>query len=511
MKKIIKDMNTFRRVRNRKGITVAEVILAMVLMSLVLTLGVQILRASTNGMLFTINETQFQTDARRFATEVNNNVRYATATFTIPKSSFREDNLTPDWNYMGIMENVEIPAEKSHTKKPLTAKRALVSIIAQDEEGNPQKQPEDNLIEVSGGTFIQRILGYSYIDDKGREIDYDLVFNKEHPEETNSKIEYSLRTVVKKTGNEYKYLEYDTALDSLNSLQVIHNGSISDPSVAFAYRKGEKSLTTALVSMVLDTSGSMKWDMAGRTTNNDDIRRITILKKTATSFVNGLSDNENVNIGLFPFGGVFKPEIYGNKKSDLTIDNIFKSSKNDTSILTSRIDNLVANGGTNTGDALRYSYYRAKEYQSRLPSTQKCVKYLIILIDGDTNGWSNTAPRPMQNYNLNFYENDGLHFERGTQDYQYAGGYQGTHYREQGENYMSKFASGRWLSLNPKIFFIVVSNDVTSDGVKAVKTQYNVSDTNLFKATDSTKLQEAFDSIKKSIKDDLWYLNGPVL
>lgn len=521
MKKIVKGMNTLKHISKRKGISVAELVLAMVLMSVVLTLGIQILKVSTDGMLFTVNETQFQTDARLFAAEVNSNVRYATATFTIPKSSFREDNLTPGWNYMGIMENVKIPAEKSHTKAEFTAKKALVSIIAQDEEGNPEARPGDNIIKVTGGTFIQRILGYSYVDQKGREIDYNLVFDKGNPENTDSKIEYSLKTVVRNSGLEKGYLEYDTALDSLNSLQVVHNGSSSDPAVAFAYRKGEKNLTTALVSMVLDTSGSMKWNMAGNNTSNVDNQRIGILKKTATSFVEGLSDNENVSVGLFPFAGVFKPEIYGTKKTDLTIDNIFKSSKNDTDVLKTRINSLEAYGGTNTGDSLRYSYYKAKEYQNRMSSTQNCVHYLIILIDGSTNGWSNNASGPMVHGNTNFYEGQGVHFDKGEKDYQYAGGYSikenqmaagfsGSHYLNNGEAYMGKFAP-KWLALKPKVFFIVVSNDVTSRGIEAVKSQYNISEENVFKATESTKLQEAFDSIKKSIKDDLWYLNGPIL
>ena len=514
-----------KKLKNLRGITAVELVLALLLTTMVAGIAIQVLRSSADGLHFTMDETKLQTDARLFAAEVNNNVRYATATFTIPKSSFRADNLTPDWNYMGVMDNVTIPAERSHTGESFVASKALVSILAQDEDGNPKQQPEDNLISVAGGTFVQRILGYSYTDpDTGREIEYDIVFDKENPEKADQKVKYSLRTTLKMPGTpERDYLSYDTALETLNSLQIIHKGSDSNPSVAIAYRHGEKSVTTALVSMILDTSGSMKWNMAGKDTNIVAQQRITILKNTANNFVDGLAASENVNIGLFPFGGVFKPEIYGTRITDVTAAKVFRSSKNDTALLHTRINSLSADGGTNTGDAIRFAYYRAKEYQSSLGPTQKCEHYFIILIDGETNGWSNNASKPMVHTNINYYTADGVHFVNGTKNYQYAGGYSPTttfqspypynsltYGMDKGEAYMGKFASSV-ASLKPKIFFIVVSDNVSSRGVEAVKRIYSIPNSNTFIATDSSKLSEAFEAIQNSIKDDLWYLNGPQL
>lgn len=497
-----------KKLKKLRGMTAVELVLALLLTAMVAGIAVQVLRSSADGLHFTMDEAKLQSDARIFAAEVNNNVRYATATFTIPKSSFRADNLTPDWNYMGVMDNVAVPAERSHTGESFVASKALVNILAQDEEGNPKQQPEDNLISVAGGTFVQRILGYSYTDpDTGREIEYDIVFDKENPEKADQKVKYSLRTTLKMPGTpERDYLSYDTALETLNSLQIIHKGSDSNPSVAIAYRHGEKSVTTALVSMILDTSGSMKWNMAGIDTNIVAQQRITILKNTANNFVDGLAASENVNIGLFPFGSVFKPEIYGTKIEDLTATKVFKSSKNDTALLHSRINGLNAVGGTNTGDSIRFAYYRAKEYQEALGPTQKCLHYFIILIDGETNGWSVHH----KSNSTNYYTKDGAYFVYGQKDYTYSGGYSTQTEMDKGEAYMDKFSSMVG-SLKPKIFFIVVSDKVSSRGVEAVKRIYSIPNSNTFIATDSSKLSEAFEAIQNSIKDDLWYLNGPQL
>src|SRR5690606_6067100 len=44
------------------------------------------------------------------------------------------------------------------------------------------------------------------------------------------------------------------------------------------YKIPEDSTGTATLLLMLDTSGSMNWTMAGETTSNNSLRRLTILK-----------------------------------------------------------------------------------------------------------------------------------------------------------------------------------------------------------------------------------------
>ncbi|MDO4793128.1 MAG: vWA domain-containing protein [Filifactor alocis] len=483
-----------KKIRKRRGITTLELVLALSLTVVVMTLGIQLFSLTVSGLNFTVNETKMQTDARIFATEVNNHVRYSKAVFTIPQSSFREDNLTKDWNYMGVMENVTVPADRSHTGISFKARKALVHIIAQDKAGKPAKQPEDNLITSGGATFVQRILGYSYVDDKtGKEIEYSLVFDKKNPSDADQKLSYTFKAqLIPASGKKADYLGFETALESLNSLQVIHKGSKTNPSVAIAYRSGNKDLVVGHVSMVIDISGSMGWTMAGRGRPKPGESRIEILKDKGQVFIDKMSENENVDIGLFPFAGSVDLRMY---KGNHTDENIFKSASHNKEELKKRIKDLSHGGGTNTGDGLRYSYFRLKDHNATVTPPQKPVNYLILLVDGDSNLYSYTEPSRTKRY---FFMDDGISgYKISHQDF-YNGGY-----------YVEEIA--KLYDKNTKVFFIVFSSDVSTKGVNAIKKAFSLDDKHLFMATDAKKLNEAFDMIQEEIKRDLWYLNGPKL
>lgn len=494
MKRIQKIKNTKNIGKRRRGFTVLELMLALSLTVVVMTLGIQLFSLTVSGLNFTVNETKMQADARLFAAEVNNHVRYSKAVFTIPQSSFREDNLTKDWNYMGVMENVTVPAGRSHTGSSFKARKALVHIIAQDKDGKPAKQPEDNLITLGEATFVQRILGYSYVDDRtGKEIEYSLLFDKKNPSDADQKLSYTFKTeLIPASGNKADYLKFETSLESLNSLQVIHKGSKTNPSVAIAYRTGNKDLVVGHVSMVLDVSGSMGWSMSGNKYPKSGESRIEILKDKGQVFIDKMSENENVDIGLFPFSEKIDLRMYSGDYSD---DNIFKSASHNKEELKQRIRDLPQGGGTNTGDGLRYSYYRLQDHNATVTDPQKPVNYLILLIDGDSNYYSYTG---LSGEKGPFFKGDG------TKGYRIW--YQGRRSR----GYVKEIAK-LYKSKNTKVFFIVFANDVGADGINSIKAAFHLDNKHLFRATDATKLNEAFDLIQEEIKRDLWYLNGPKL
>ena len=80
-------------VRNNRGFTVVELMIVLALLGgncsyyMMLGLGNRVHSAS-------VAEYELQSSARIAAARINRTARFASAVFTIPKSSFKEDNLT---------------------------------------------------------------------------------------------------------------------------------------------------------------------------------------------------------------------------------------------------------------------------------------------------------------------------------------------------------------------------------------------------------------------------------
>ena len=131
---------------------------------------------------------------------------------------------------------------------------------------------------------------------------------------------------------------------------------------ANSYNYDEHSTDKVDIVLVLDGSGSMKWNANGKSTNKDSERRITLLKNSATSFINTIMDDKgNVKIGLVEYGDDVKnsQSLTDNKETALDF-----------------IDDLTANGATN----LQSGIAKANEILSNGRSDAK--KLVIILTDG---------------------------------------------------------------------------------------------------------------------------------
>ena len=106
--------------------------------------------------------------------------------------------------------------------------------------------------------------------------------------------------------------------------------------------------------------------------------RIEVAKEQSKEFIDSFKDVNNVEFALIPFSNSART------KSN-TVNNIFEREDN----IKTRIDNLVANGGTNIGDALRVASHVFNE---------DADKYLILLTDG------NPTYRSMsKDYHNNYY------------------------------------------------------------------------------------------------------------
>lgn len=124
------------------------------------------------------------------------------------------------------------------------------------------------------------------------------------------------------------------------------------------------------IVMVLDTSSSMNFKFdRDENASYDKESRIYALKNSAKSFINKFNNVSNVKISIVPFS-----YYAGYKNGIKNFDRITDSNKNE---FEKYIDNIVVEGGTNQGEALR----KAREILKNGDNDAK--KYLIFFTDGE--------------------------------------------------------------------------------------------------------------------------------
>ena len=144
----------------------------------------------------------------------------------------------------------------------------------------------------------------------------------------------------------------------------------------------EESGGEADVMLVLDTSGSM-----------GDDGKMTALKNAAKQFVtNTATKSATSKIGITAFSSSGYNKDYGSYKGSHGKSTELLTVGDNQTELTSFIDNLIANGGTDPAVGLDKAYSKlksAKENGDTLP------KYVILFTDGEPTGggstWSTTA------------------------------------------------------------------------------------------------------------------------
>ncbi len=306
---------------SKKGITLIELIIVMALLGIVLTSAYSMLIFSNRVHVKAVDEFDLQSSFRLVTEHTNRITRFSTALFTIPQSSFRENNLSDGWNYIGIIDNAIVAFEYVgtgvHKKKVLVPADPNISYKIVFTKSN--SDPEERVL----GFFIQ-----AFINGNLSNMDED--------------------------GNPIGHINLLSEAESLNSLQIIYKGTPTDPAVALAYRSEDRNAPeyqierpVAQVAMVLDTSGSMAWNLNGSSTYIVQDRRITKLIYSARNLIDKFAaSQQSVNISLIPF------DTNANNPGS------FYDAATQTSTLKTGINNLSAVGGTNTGDGLRRGYHR---------------------------------------------------------------------------------------------------------------------------------------------------------
>lgn len=456
---------------NKKGFTLLEIIVVIAILGTVMSMIFGLLFYGFDVFQLTSKDYQVQSDVRIAMEKTNSLVRYSRALFAVPDI----DYLDPEWSYIGLNSD---RTELINYKWDSATKTHIQEIMA---------GPYDGI------TFR---IGFDKTNNLSKDNTLRMYFESFSSEGT------------------IKRYEIKSGYEALNSLQVINYGTLTNPATALAYREEEyvyeNYKLVVNIAMVLDVSGSMAWGIVdpNHDVSKNNPSRISILEDQSKALVAQFAANSNsdvsINLALVPFSTYAKtPSIFYNVK-----DSTQKNS------LITKIENLNANGSTNTGDGLRRAYYELLKKQTsdlKDATVDTLVKnYTIILVDGDSNtssmygvssGW--------WNWNEYFFEDDGTIDNCSFSYYYCSTGYVSS--ESLANDYVS-LMGGKLIDPN------FVSNYVISFAKSALPTQIafiatatNTPEQRVFYASDADQLGLSFTEIQMSITNDLWQFLGPKL
>lgn len=348
------------------GFTLIELILTIVLISLVITVSVNMMTFANRTHRITVDEYELQSAIRLAAESTNNIVRYSKAVFAVPETFVQTpSNMDSGWSYFMV---------SSDRKK----------IVRMEYDADT-----DSHIEVVVVPERPNVL-------------YELTFAKDETANSDSVLAFEIIAITvdnenKETG---KKVEISSIVESVNAMQIVDKGSAVSPAVALAYRsdgqtQGQGKNQIAYVTIIIDVSGSMNLspDGTGNVNYEGDNARIKHVRKALSGdedeigIINQFSEEENVFVSLIPFSTTANypsPTQYTASSERHVIYEPFKA--NDEQTLIDSANALIASGGTNTGDALRQAYYLHQDFRTRMniPVETQVYHYMIMLVDGQT-------------------------------------------------------------------------------------------------------------------------------
>ena len=515
------------KMKKRNGVTLVELLMALLCLSAVFLIAATLLGLGTNFFGLSKDEFNLHTNMREASDLITNKVRYSSAVFVIPEKTFNKAKidagiLTEGWDYFGIVETDSGQYE-------------IVNYVY-----NAETDQHDKKVIVEAQT----------------DFTYMLEFIKNSDSNNNPLVEYKL--IAYKNENEEYQRELNSEMASLNALQVIDWTTELDKGRAIAYRSDDReTITIGRVVMVLDCSGSMGWDMDGwrgyvnrytgekiytsSTTNaiNRGVpvaeQRITIMKTAAKDIIKSFSEEEGISVSMVRFST--NANIGNLTTLYPSRDYEFLDPTNSTVFtrLNTAINNLVANGGTNTGDGLRRAYHLFEKTPDDENYTVK--EYVILLVDGDSTyasldaypgyaspanymmgkgdlGGSNTTAR----YRTAAYSTTTGDYIDGRNTISSSSGRLGGTGNTPADGVIDQHSreytilqGQRLVERGVKPYVVALSSSVSTAGINNIRTAFNLpSDSpRVFQATTGESLVQAFAEIRDAIIDDLWFINGP--
>ena len=333
----------------KKGFTLIELIVVITIMGLIGGTVTSLLLFGYNVYGDVSEDFDAQVALRSSLQELSKTMRFAKAMFAVPGTEYLDDEL----NYIGLNEDKTMiidykwdPVSKTHIETVMMG-------------------PYD------GVTFN---IGFYKEDNMNKDNTIQVYFEM-----------YSKNGTVQR-------FNIQTGYEALNSLQVVDYGTELVPATALAYRSDEFHFENYLlkvnITLILDVSGSMNWNLNGNTTSTLSSRRNYILKEKTRGLIESFAQNSNddieINIALVPFS------TSGNGIK------VFRNVKTEKAQLLSDVNSLCngnnynCSGGTNTGDGIRRAYYalltKSQNQIDNMSLTRdtKIKNYNIFLTDGET-------------------------------------------------------------------------------------------------------------------------------
>lgn len=366
-------LNLYKKIKNRQGFTVIELIVAIAIASILIIISINLLGVTNKTHSLSLKEYDLQSAIRRAAEETNQAARYSKAVFAVPQTFVAStDKMDPGWDYIMV----------SHDGK------RIISMEYDDSEGKEK--------------FVEKVLVPEH-----ENIRYEVFFEKESEAEADNVIRFVISAyIVDKNGNKTaEKAVYETTLESVNAVQVADKGTGipgegvqgASPSIALAHRSdgrtsGKGRNDFAYITLIVDTSGSMKEKPNGDSTRNVKESRIYLVKEALTGYNTGktgiiqkFAKEENIHISLVPFSLTANyPTTTANEKPNWVHPVYDVYNEDEKNELIGEIDKLIADHGTNTGDGLRRAYYLHDSFRERMGIDEEYPihHYMILLVDG---------------------------------------------------------------------------------------------------------------------------------
>lgn len=468
--------------KQRKGLTLVELIISVALIGLVIALASQILLSAMPLPGKAIFEFEVQNKIRLLSQHVNVTIRDASATFALYRTN--HNHLTAGWNYI----------------IPSLDQTSVIEYIWNADTGTHDSRV---IVEPQDG------------------VTFNLVFRKLQPSDQDNLLQYDISVDVSGRTEAIR-----SEVEALNSLQVIDRGSTTYPANALAYRTDARptmvSDVRAAVAMVFDKSGSMAWKLNGSSANDsssdpNNWSRMKHLKIEAVRLVTELSANPNVYASLSPFS-----YTANDPQAMLPV----RQNETASDVLINKINSMSANGYTNTGDGMRRGYYSIVNFNAGTTITTK--NFMIILVDGCTNTYSvERIDRSGSTWtNVDYFEGDGniagefddsgwtTDFNKNLPDGRY---YIGSDRNAYAEGYVSAIGSKiraygdtEYADEEPIQSYVIGFSSVTADhGSLGEIATATTGTTTYYTAGSPEALEAIFEDIQRDISDALWHIGGP--
>lgn len=249
------------------------------------------------------------------------------------------------------------------------------------------------------------------------------------------------------------------------------------------------------IVMVIDDSGSMRY-IPGQRREPDyygEKSRLKIMKDVSKKFINEFNDNDNARISLVRYSNMAK-----------VISDFKEINKYNKDSLNRIIENLSAEGSTNTGDGFRLAYSMLKR------ENNDHDKYIVFMTDGEAEAYS-------WNYGLNgysqyYYENDIYNqnykvnqtlWNTGWYNRRYYENYPYPDYRYESLQYAkimaNKVAEYGTEDNKIKTFVVGFSKDAGSNNKEIA----DVANGTYYKAEDENTINNIYESIQKIIQTNV--------